>query len=144
LKFLGDVDRGRIDTLAEAVSRASAGVERFGLAIRDSGSFPPRGQAKVLWLGIEDSSGNLAELQQRLEDECHSIGFGREARPFHPHLTVARIRNPAWAKELAAAHTALGFSRVEFEVDRVLLMRSELSPAGSRYTELSSEMSDKL
>ncbi len=138
LKFLGDVDRGRIDSLAEAVSRASTGIERFGLAIKDAGSFPPRGSAKVLWLGIEDPSRKLGEVQQKLEDECYSIGFPREARPFHPHLTVARIRIPAFAKELAAAHTALGFPGVEFEVDRLLVMRSELTPAGSIYTEISS------
>jgi 2'-5' RNA ligase len=143
LKFLGDVDRVRIDKLVEVVSRASAGLERFSLAIEGAGSFPPRGPARVLWLGIEDLSGKLAELQQRLEDECYSNGFPREARLFHPHLTVARIRNPAWAKELAAAHCGLGFSRVEFEVDRVVVMRSELGSSGSRYTELASAtMSD--
>jgi 2'-5' RNA ligase len=90
----------------------------------------------VLWLGIEDKEERLLQLQQRLEDECFSFGFEREARAFHPHLTLARLRKPQGAKELAAAHRELGFSAMEMTVGEIYVMRSELNPLGSRYSEV--------
>jgi 2'-5' RNA ligase len=91
----------------------------------------------VLWLGLRDSSGSLARLQTALEDECAAQGFKREERPFHPHITLARLRSSAGTRELAAFHKEIGFPAMELPVKEIVLMRSELGPGGSRYTALS-------
>jgi 2'-5' RNA ligase len=137
LKFLGEIARARVEALSNAASRAAQSIQSFNLTIEGAGAFPPRGHPRVLWLGIKDSSGALALLHSRLEDECASAGFAREERPFHPHLTLARIRAPQGARELARSHRETGFAAIEFPVTDLVVMRSDLGPRGSRYTEIS-------
>ena len=137
LKFLGDVEVSRVEELSRAAGRAAAHVEPFDLTIAGLGTFPPHGPPRVLWLGIEDTSGQLSNLHCSLEDECAAAGFQREPRPFKPHLTVARIRTPHAARELAAAHRESSFESQTFAVSELVVIRSDLGPGGSRYTPLS-------
>ncbi len=137
LKFLGDTEPARVEDLSRAVSRAASNVEPFELTIEEPGAFPQHGQPRVIWLGIADASGSLALMQRQLETECAAAGFPRESRPFKPHLTLARIRSLQGARDLAAAHRATPFEPQRFKVSELVLMRSELSPRGSRYTPLS-------
>jgi 2'-5' RNA ligase len=137
LKFLGDIEPARVEQLSLAASRAVANLKPFGLTIGEPGAFPPHGQPRVLWLGIVDDSGSLALMQHALETECAADGFPREQRPFKPHLTLARIRSPQGARELATAHRETSFEPQHFKVSELVVMRSELGPGGSRYTPLS-------
>jgi 2'-5' RNA ligase len=137
LKFFGEIASNRVETLSQAVARAAQASQPFKLRIEGTGAFPPRGAPRVLWLGVIDSSGSLAQLQSHLEDECESLGFPRESRPFRPHLTLARIRSPQGARALAKLHQEMSFEAVEFPVTELILMRSELSAGGSRYTAIS-------
>jgi 2'-5' RNA ligase len=137
LKFIGDISRARVERFSLAADRATNNLSPFDLVVKGAGAFPMRGTPKVLWLGIDDLSGKLAELQTRLEEECAQAGFAKEERPFHPHLTLARLRKPNGARALAAAHQAHGFAAVEVPVRELLVIRSELSSAGSRYSLIS-------
>jgi RNA 2',3'-cyclic 3'-phosphodiesterase len=137
LKFLGGIEPSRVELLSGAATLAASRVEPFRLTIAGPGAFPPNGQPRVLWLGIEDASGRLALLQRSLEDACAAARFPREPRPFKPHLTLARIRQPQGARELAAAHRETHFEPQDFNVTELVVMRSELGPGGSRYTPVS-------
>lgn len=134
LKFLGEIERPRVEALERAARRAAAVVPPFTLAVEGAGAFPPRGAPRVLWVGIRDESGLLSRLQQRLEDECAHESFTREKRAFHPHLTVARLRTPEGARRLAELHTAAPFPAATFPVNKLAIVRSVLGPGGSRYT----------
>lgn len=138
LKFLGEIERSRVEELSNAATRAVQNTRPFNLIIEGAGAFPTRGVPRVIWLGIKDSSDGLSRLQSNLEAECVNIGFPREERPFHPHLTLARIRAPQGARELARLHQETGFEAIEFNVTELSVMRSELGPGGSRYTGISS------
>lgn len=134
LKFLGDVPVNQIESVSQALMRAAIQISDFDLVIRDCGSFPSRGKPNVLWIGINDASSNLRKLHAAVEDECAKAGFDRDQRSFHPHLTIARLRNPKGARSLAELHQQIGFEPVSVKVSDVCLIRSELSSAGSRYT----------
>lgn len=136
LKFLGEIEPARSAELLSAAERAARSVQPFELCLEGAGVFPPRGLPRVLWLGIADTSGALARLQQRLESECAAAGFQREDRPFHPHVTIARLRRPEGARRLGALHREKGFAPAAFSVNSLVVLRSELGPGGSRYTEL--------
>jgi 2'-5' RNA ligase len=88
----------------------------------------------VLWIGVNDVSEKLLELHARLEDESAQVGFAKETRPFHPHLTIARLRQADNARTLANAHQHMEFDPLEIAVAELLVIRSELSSAGSKYT----------
>jgi 2'-5' RNA ligase len=137
LKFLGGVEHARVESLSDAAARSVSNIEPFELTIKGPGSFPPRGQPRVLWLGIVDASGGLARMHRALEAECAAAGFARDSRAFRPHLTLARVRSPQGAGELAAAHRETPFEPQRFRVSELVVMRSELGPGGSRYTPLS-------
>jgi 2'-5' RNA ligase len=137
LKFLGDTSVANVETLSQVAQRAANTVAPFEIVIEGCGSFPPRGQPRVLWIGVDDTLGKLTELQQALEQECDANGFSRAPRPFHPHLTIARIRQPPGSRQLTAMHKEIGFNRETINVSELAVIRSELLSEGSRHTVLS-------
>ena len=134
LKFFGDVPVERVEAASAALKGAANKIQSFEIQIDGCGAFPPQGRPNVLWMGIDDPSGSLQRLHGALEDECAKAGFEQDQRPFHPHLTIARIRNPQNARQLAALHQETAFNTLPVKVSDVCLIRSELNPEGSRYT----------
>ena len=137
LKFLGDTPTAKAEALSQAAGRAASAGHPFEVIVKGSGAFPPLGQPRVLWVGIEDPSGELGSLQEWLEDECAKAGFTREQRPFHPHLTIARLRKPHGSRQLAALHKEIGFETETVAVSALTVVRSELRSEGSRHTAIS-------
>ncbi|HYW74391.1 MAG TPA: RNA 2',3'-cyclic phosphodiesterase [Pyrinomonadaceae bacterium] len=143
LKFLGDVPVTRIPDLAAACTDAAGTLGPFELAISTTGTFPPHGKPKVLWVGVGDaqpvpaSRQNLSSLQASLESACAAHGFAREERTYHPHLTIARLREAKKSRALAERHRQLVVGPRNFQVSEIVLFRSELSSRGSKHTALS-------
>ena len=134
LKFLGDTELKRVEPLSQAIQRAANAAQPFEINLESCGAFPPNGAPRVLWVGVQDPRGQLASLQRKLEDECANVGFAREQRPFRPHLTIARIRNPRGASGLGRVHKETGFDPETVVVSHLSLIRSELLSNGSRHT----------
>jgi 2'-5' RNA ligase len=135
LKFFGDVAVNRVDSLSQALMRAVAHTTEFDLVIEGCGVFPPHGKPGVLWIGISpETAPACLRLYQAIEDECAKAGFKRDERKFHPHLTIARLRHPAGARDLADRHQGTQFGPFALKVTSACLIRSELSSSGSRYT----------
>jgi 2'-5' RNA ligase len=134
LKFLGDVPITKVELVAQATQSAAELVEPFELIVGGGGAFPTTGQPRVLWIGIEDSSGRLGLLHQQLEAACEEAGFAREQRPFHPHLTIARLRKPQGSRHLATMHKEIGFDRETVLASDLAVIRSEMRSAGARHT----------
>jgi 2'-5' RNA ligase len=137
LKFLGEIPIASVPDFSTAASRAVAELAPFSIRLEPTGVFPEHGQPRVLWIGISDSSGKLGDLHTQLENESAKAGFECEARPFHPHLAIARLRRPDNARALATAHKQMEFNPIEIAVSELLVIRSELSSEGSRYTVVS-------
>lgn len=137
MKFFGNVDQAKVPLISNALALAVDGVSAIEINVGGTGVFPRPPRPQVLWIGIDDSSGALAKLQERLEAECAREGFPKEDRAFRPHLTIARIRKPQNANRLAEAHLRTEFPAVELVLNEFVLFRSELSSKGSKYTPLS-------
>jgi len=137
VKFIGEIPPARVARLSLATQRATDNLSSFNLIVAGAGVFPTKGPPKILWLGIDDPTAQLATLQARLEQECAREGFGKEVRAFHPHLTIARLRKQQDAPELADVHKEMGFAAVEVSVSELLVIRSELGSTGSKYTTIS-------
>lgn len=137
LKFLGDIPRDRIPILSRAAEEAARTCAPFEIVLAGSGVFPRIAKPNVLWLGVDDHEHKLQALHQALEDRCSEVKFTREARAFHPHLTIARLRNPTQGRALAEAHQALSFPAQTLAVAEIVVFKSELLREGSRHTALS-------
>ena len=137
LKFLGDVAEGRVDAIVGALSGAASDVSVFAADLRGLGAFPSAARPRVVWAGVTEGAGAMVELADRIDAALAAHGFAREARPFSPHVTLGRVRQPGRNQALRDAlqdGAAREFGRIR--VARASLMRSELSPRGARYTEL--------
>jgi RNA 2',3'-cyclic 3'-phosphodiesterase len=137
VKFFGNVDPATVPVISATAARVVKEFSSIQIAVGKTGVFPRPSRPQVLWIGVEDQSGGLLKLQQRLEDGFAREGFPKEDRAFRPHLTIARIRRPQNADHLAEAHLGLEFSNVAVSLNELVLIRSELSPKGSQYTAIS-------
>lgn len=93
LKFLGDVPDTETPDICRVVAAAAKTVEPFEVVCRGAGAFPDLEHPKTLWLGFSQGADELAELQRAIEDALKKeMGYGREQRRFHPHLTLGRVK----------------------------------------------------
>lgn len=136
LKFIGEMPETKIFQLITVVENSVKEAKPFLLAIEGVGAFPPRGAARVLWLGVKDESQTLSQIQKRVDNECEKTGFERERRAFKPHLTVARLKEPGKSRELTELHLKTDFPAIEFEISETVIYKSDLLPTGSIYTPL--------
>jgi RNA 2',3'-cyclic 3'-phosphodiesterase len=137
LKFLGETREEMVEPIMAAMRTATTGVGPFTMKLRGTGAFPSRNRIRVVWLGMDDALP-LGTIAFRLDEGLAALGMEREKRPFAPHLTVARTRQEAprpSIRKVIEDHAQTEFG--SFEVDRIRLKRSVLTPAGPRYSTVS-------
>lgn len=136
LRFLGSVDEGTLGRVREALDEAAAATAPFTASLGGFGGFPMASAPRVVWVGVAAGAEALAELHARLEAALARRGIPPEGRPFHAHVTLGRARDPRGATALAAALAQPAAPLGEVTADAVHLMRSDLDPAGARYSVL--------
>jgi RNA 2',3'-cyclic 3'-phosphodiesterase len=139
LAFLGETPESRLPDVAGAAAEAATSVRPFRLAFDRTGRFPERGRPRVVWLGMAEGRASVERLGADLARALRESGLDFEDRPLSPHLTLARVREDATATEtrtVASAVDALTVVPLELDVSAIAVVRSVLSPKGSRYTTL--------
>ena len=131
LRFIGEVDRGFAEELAEALS--FVGGEGFELAIRSLGSFGGA-RPRLVWAGV-DGSAPLTALRRRTEAALERAGLPREERKFSPHITLARTAGARPAAIAAWLEDRGAFALPPFAVDGFSLMSSRLGGEAPVYRE---------
>jgi len=135
LKFFGNIPETAVGTINASTRAVTRDMQPFDLQIRRLGAFPGINRPRVVWLGLEEPTGALADLHRRLEAAFHAIGYPSEDRAFNPHLTLGRVRSNQGRDRLSqmlAQVTVPEFP--QFRVTVLTLFRSTLSPQGSIYT----------
>lgn len=139
LKFLGEVDEGRIEKIKAILDKIGKQTKPFEITIKDIGAFPKIDLPRVIWVGLDKGAAESAELAKRIEDELSKLGFDKEDRPFTAHLTIGRVRSPKNKLALKERMQSLSFelkARSSKIVSSVTLFQSALTPSGSIYTKL--------
>ena len=133
LAFLGWTGLETIDRVCDALAAAVAGESRMTFRTSRLGGFPSLDHASVLWAGTEDSAA-LTGLARSIGEAMAGLGFPRESRPYHPHVTLARLRSSRAIREivLPMAEQMFGDTRI----DAVTLFESETKSTGSVYREV--------
>lgn len=140
LKFLGNIETGRVGEIVDALELATAGVPPFRLQVGELGVFPNVRRCQVAWVGLKGDLDTLGNLQQRIETHLSQLGFPRENRSFTPHLTLARVRDQALPGERQQFGEVFVRASLDTDfqinVDEIVLMRSQLTRAGAIYSRL--------
>lgn len=137
LKFLGEIPPGRVQEIGALLLAAAGDVPVFELSVEGAGGFPSLRAPRVLWIGIREPLVLVGKLQENMETMLSGAGFPREGRPFHPHITVGRVRGgipPGWGEDYARALSGKPFGMAG--VTSYQLYESRLSPRGATYTVL--------
>lgn len=137
LRFLGDVGEDAIQRMKAILSDACRGMTPFPISVNGTGAFPSVRRPNVIWAGVEPVEGGLATAQLAAESAARAIGLPPEDKPFRPHLTLARIKDPQAAQALMTRlEHEQGFDAGEFTVSNVSLFSSQLTPRGPIYARL--------
>ncbi len=137
LKFFGNIEESQIDPIVKLVEASVRSARPFSLRVQGAGAFPNLRNPRVIWVGLVGGEEVLIPLQKELETSFQKIGFEPEDRPFQPHLTLGRMKSNRGKENL--------IPRIEkhrdeelgnFQVERLVLFKSDLRPTGPIYTAL--------
>jgi len=135
LRFLGDLDDPAVQRVCDSVVRDAGGAASPQARLGPIGAFPNLARPRVVWVGLAEGEGAVSALASTTNDALQRGGFGAPDKPFRPHLTLARVREGARGLE-ALREAAPPPPPPAALLDRVCVMKSELHPAGARYTAL--------
>jgi len=137
LKFLGDVQTDKIDSIMALLQEQLIRFSSFEVELNAVGTFPNAHHPKILWLGLTDPQKTISAMVEILEDKLSSLGFKKETREFHPHMTIGRLRSNknvrVLSEKLKKISIPLGIKQL---VNEVVLFQSTLTSQGPIYTPL--------
>ena len=131
IRFLGN----RVDFPAVATMLRGLDLRGGRARLGGGGAFPRARRGDVLWIGLTDGAELLGALNAEVEAgyDPHRPADERPPR-VHPHLTIARLRDPI---DLRPTIRAIGAEPVgrAWDVDELVLMRSRLGRGPAVYEE---------
>ena len=131
LQFLGNVRASELPQLSKVLA-ATAKVHRsFKLGLVDAGSFGNR----VLWVGAGQGATELKSLAEAVRAAAGPFAEHQEEREFNAHVTLGRFRERGCGVDAVLSKMTLA-AFTPWHVEGLELIRSELSPKGSRYSTL--------
>jgi len=131
VRFLDTVDRVTYERYLAALDPPAETA--FHVTLDGFGAFPRAKKATVFWAGVGDGASQLAMLNEQAEEAALMAGLSPEERPFHPHVTLSRIRPPADVRRIVDADLTLSW-----RCERVVVFRSHLGRGGATYEPLDS------
>ncbi len=132
LKFIGHVDNAVVEKIQAELRSIKA--EPFAVKFSGVGFFPNPNAARVFWAGV-DGGDNLSRLASTIDAALEKLGFLRETKPYHPHLTLARTS----ARPLRGLKPLLDEPLPQFgtmTAREFFLYQSQPQKGGSKYTKL--------
>lgn len=139
LKFLGYVEPSFVSQLLSALEHIGEKCAPFSIDVQGLGVFPQVKHPRILWVGLTGNTQALHELIFEIEAALEPLGFSPEEKPYHPHLTLARIKRENANVGSALMQTGILESNQHLgtvNVDRFTLFQSDLDSSGAKYTSL--------
>jgi len=134
LHFYGSLSETDIEQVKKSLPNALQNINAFELTLGGFGGFPKKEHPHVLWIGVSKGSRELNSLKNLLNDLLVDLNLKIEKRKFHPHLTIARIKNQ---RTPVSALESLYFEGKQVAcVKEIVLFRSELKSDAAQYTPL--------
>ena len=141
LKFLGERDEKKIKETMRILDEVCAEKNSFSASVSSIGAFPNLDAPRVIWVGIGNGSAQIKEIACELEERISKLGIPKEDREFSTHITLGRTHSGLKRKELTEKIKAIEINYssrkdLKFEVNKITLLKSTLTPGGPIYEAL--------
>ena len=137
LKFMGGVPVEDIVYIAQQLSIVAQGCWPTRIRLDRLGVFPNLRRPRVLWWGTDTAPSEFLAIHFHVQEALHLLGYEKEDRPFHPHVTLGRLKGGINPVHLAEVTKDPGAPMdTEFSVERFDLMESRLHPEGAIHESL--------
>jgi 2'-5' RNA ligase len=147
LKFIGEKSEEEADKIKRALKMIAP--DAFDLTFRGYGFFPSTRAPRVFWIGI-NGGPKLTSLAATVDETLAQLDIPKEEHAYTPHLTLARGAGGSGSpRKQRGDHPNSRFQRLQEKLAELpapefgtmtarefFLYRSQLSPAGSKYTKL--------
>jgi 2'-5' RNA ligase len=134
LNFLGEVQPERLAEIRAALGAVPL-PGPLDLKVAGFMFFPPRGPVRTFVARVGGAVEPLRDLYSRIADALEPLGFSREARPFTPHVTLARSDERRKLKGVVRqlVEKSPPPPGPTFSVNGFTLFQSHLKPGGPEY-----------
>jgi RNA 2',3'-cyclic 3'-phosphodiesterase len=139
LRFLGETSVALIPDLERAIQAGLTPYSAMTLRLNGAGAFPNDRRPSIVWAGVGGAVATLQHAQAGIEAALGSLGIAPELKPFHPHLTLGRLRRATDLEQQRLGDAIRSLpppAPLEWTVERVGLFRSELRSDGPIYTKI--------
>ena len=133
-QFLGDISQSQAVSVLKNLQSIAEKHTPFKVQYRSLGVFPDRRRPRILWVGVSRGENRLKRLANEVAQLNKKAGIRVDAKPFHPHVTVCRIKEADRKKLGSLMNRYRNFNFGEETVDRIALISSSLTSIGPIYT----------
>ena len=125
LKFLGDIDDS--ENITKNLSNIKS--KKFKLNLTSLGFFPNKNYIRVIWVGTNQNK-KLTDIAEKIDT---SLPHFKRDHKFHPHITLARVKNVFDKQEFKKVLSNIKIQNLEFDVKDFILYKSTLTRQGPIY-----------
>jgi RNA 2',3'-cyclic 3'-phosphodiesterase len=130
LHFLGDSETQQTQRIIDLLNQTTTSLKPLTLQTTAIGAFPNLNRPRVIYLAATGPEANiLIDWQKNYRRQLERHGISTDQRPWQPHLTLARIKNPVHFATAAAAPP-----QFTIPIRQLDLIDSELKPTGPTYS----------
>lgn len=135
VRFLDELDVGLGPALGDLLRPLGDALGPLPLRLGPFEAYPSADRAVAIYAPVSDDEGRLAGFARRLDEGLDELGLPAEARPFRPHVTVARLRAPTDLGPLLGGSESADLG-VAYGAECVLY-RSDVARPGAEFLSLS-------
>ncbi|MBU4331593.1 RNA 2',3'-cyclic phosphodiesterase [Patescibacteria group bacterium] len=129
LHFLGYLEEQQIPQVEKILEKVNKNCPPFIMRLDNIDVFPNFDNPRIIFVDCGKLGGGKAcSIQKAIGEELEKGGFDVESRPWHEHVTIARVKDKC---QLNIPRVEMGES--DFEVRSIELMESQLTPGGAKY-----------
>ncbi len=136
LKFLGYIEPNTIELISNKLKKTISKKSNFKITLSKIGAFPKINYPKIIWVGIENEIEKMQNLFKDIDKSLYQLGFNKEKRKFHSHITIGRVKNLQKKSELVELLTKVEYPQQVVNIENVILYKSVLNTKGPIYTKL--------
>ena len=123
----------RVEMIEKEISDVISDHKPFDLTISRTGCFPDSLKPSVLYLGVDNDLKALNDLVNKLSLKMTTLGYKRRDENFTPHVTIGKINYPQKFKPDLSIFLNSSYENIQFSVDKIQLLSSEVLSEGVVY-----------